>query len=46
MPEMIGSGDGAASTRVMRAMMAMKKIDVQKLEDAYAGKQAAAGDMT
>ena len=38
MPEMIGSGDGAASTRVMRAMMAMKKIDVQKLEDAYAGK--------
>jgi len=46
MPEMIGSGYGAASTRVMRAMMAMKKIDVQKLEDAYAGKQAAAGDMT
>ena len=46
MPEMIGSGEGAAATRVMRAMMAMKKINVQKLEDAYAGKQAAAGDMT
>jgi predicted 3-demethylubiquinone-9 3-methyltransferase (glyoxalase superfamily) len=36
MPEMIGSGEDAASTRVMQAMMTMKKIDVQKLEDAYA----------
>ena len=38
MPEMIGSGEGEASTRVMKAMMTMKKIDVQKLENAYAGK--------
>ena len=38
MPEMIGSGDSAAATRVMQAMMTMKKIDVQKLEDAYAGR--------
>ena len=38
MPEMIGSGDTAAANRVMQAMMTMKKIDVQKLEDAYAGK--------
>jgi predicted 3-demethylubiquinone-9 3-methyltransferase (glyoxalase superfamily) len=38
MPEMIGSGEGEASTRVMKAMMTMKKIDVQKLEDAYAGR--------
>jgi predicted 3-demethylubiquinone-9 3-methyltransferase (glyoxalase superfamily) len=38
MPEMIGSGDGEAATRVMRAMMTMMKIDVKKLEDAYAGK--------
>ena len=38
MPEMIGSGDSAAANRVMKAMMTMKKIDVQKLENAYAGK--------
>ncbi len=38
MPEMLGSGDGDAANRVMQAMMTMKKIDVQKLEDAYAGK--------
>lgn len=38
MPEMIGSGDSAAANRVMAAMMTMKKIDVQKLENAYAGK--------
>jgi predicted 3-demethylubiquinone-9 3-methyltransferase (glyoxalase superfamily) len=38
MPEMIGSGEGEASTRVMKAMMTMKKIDVKKLEDAYAGR--------
>jgi predicted 3-demethylubiquinone-9 3-methyltransferase (glyoxalase superfamily) len=37
MPEMIGSGDSAAANRVMQAMMTMKKIDVRKLEDAYAG---------
>jgi predicted 3-demethylubiquinone-9 3-methyltransferase (glyoxalase superfamily) len=38
MPEMIGSGDSETSSRVMRAMMTMKKIDVKKLEEAYAGK--------
>ena len=38
MPEMIGSGETPAANRVMQAMMTMKKIDVQKLEDAYAGK--------
>ena len=38
MPEMIGSGDSDAANRVMAAMMTMHKIDVQKLEDACAGK--------
>ena len=38
LPEMIGSGEGQAAARAFRAMMTMKKIDVQKLEDAYAGK--------
>ena len=38
MPEMLGSGDNAAANRVMQAMMIMKKIDVRKLEDAYAGR--------
>jgi predicted 3-demethylubiquinone-9 3-methyltransferase (glyoxalase superfamily) len=37
LPEML-KGDPAAADRVFRAMMSMKKIDVQKLEDAYAGK--------
>ena len=37
LPEMIGGGDGEAANRVMAAMMTMKKIDVQRLEDAYAG---------
>ena len=38
MPEMIGGGDSSAANRVMAAMMTMMKIDVQKLEAAYAGK--------
>ena len=38
MPEMLGNGDNPAATRVMQAMMGMKKIDVRKLEDAYAGR--------
>ena len=38
MPEMLGSGESAAATRVMQAMMTMKKIDVKKLEDAFVGK--------
>jgi predicted 3-demethylubiquinone-9 3-methyltransferase (glyoxalase superfamily) len=36
--EMVSSNDRAAADRAMRAMMGMKKIDVKKLEDAYAGK--------
>jgi predicted 3-demethylubiquinone-9 3-methyltransferase (glyoxalase superfamily) len=36
--EMVSSDDRAAADRAMRAMMNMKKIDVKKLEDAYAGK--------
>jgi predicted 3-demethylubiquinone-9 3-methyltransferase (glyoxalase superfamily) len=36
--EMVSSDDRAAADRAMRAMMSMKKIDVKKLEDAYAGK--------
>jgi predicted 3-demethylubiquinone-9 3-methyltransferase (glyoxalase superfamily) len=35
---MVSSDDRAAADRAMRAMMGMKKIDVKKLEDAYAGK--------
>jgi predicted 3-demethylubiquinone-9 3-methyltransferase (glyoxalase superfamily) len=38
LPEMLDSGDSRAADRAFAAMMTMKKIDVQKLEDAYAGK--------
>lgn len=38
LPEMISGGDSEAADRAFGAMMTMKKIDVQKLEDAYAGK--------
>ncbi|HSS15107.1 MAG TPA: VOC family protein [Rhizomicrobium sp.] len=38
LPEMIGRGDSEAGNRAFAAMMTMKKIDVQKLEDAYAGR--------
>jgi predicted 3-demethylubiquinone-9 3-methyltransferase (glyoxalase superfamily) len=38
MPDMLTSSDTAASTRAIQAMMGMKKIDVQKLKDAYARK--------
>ena len=38
LPEMIASGGGEAADRAFAAMMTMKKIDVKKLEDAYAGK--------
>ena len=34
---MLDSGDAAAANRAFAAMMTMKKIDVQKLEDAFAG---------
>jgi len=36
--EMIASGDSEAADRAFAAMMTMKKIDVKKLEDAFAGK--------
>jgi predicted 3-demethylubiquinone-9 3-methyltransferase (glyoxalase superfamily) len=36
--EMVASDDRAAADRAMQAMMSMKKIDVKKLEDAFAGK--------
>lgn len=38
LPEMIGSGGSEAADRAFGAMMTMKKIDVKRLEDAYAGK--------
>jgi predicted 3-demethylubiquinone-9 3-methyltransferase (glyoxalase superfamily) len=38
LPDMLKSGDAAAADRAFQAMMQMKKIDLQKLEDAYAGK--------
>ena len=36
LPEMLDSGDSKAADRAFAAMMTMKKIDVQKLEDAFA----------
>jgi predicted 3-demethylubiquinone-9 3-methyltransferase (glyoxalase superfamily) len=36
LPEMLDSGDSQAADRAFAAMMTMKKIDVQKLEDAFA----------
>ena len=38
LPEMLDSGDQKAVDRAFAAMMTMKKIDVKKLEDAFAGK--------
>jgi predicted 3-demethylubiquinone-9 3-methyltransferase (glyoxalase superfamily) len=38
LPEMIAGGDSKAADRAFGAMMTMKKIDVKKLEDAYAGR--------
>ena len=38
LPEMLKSGDSQATDRAFAAMMTMKKIDVQKLEDAFAGR--------
>ncbi|WP_049564368.1 VOC family protein [Streptomyces sp. SBT349] len=37
LPELLGGEDAAASQRVMRAMLGMRKIDVQALEDAARG---------
>jgi len=39
--EMITSGDRAAGARAMQAMMQMQKIDIAKLEAAYAGESVA-----
>lgn len=38
LPQMLDSGDAKAADRAFAAMMTMKKIDVQKLEDAFAGR--------
>jgi predicted 3-demethylubiquinone-9 3-methyltransferase (glyoxalase superfamily) len=38
LPDMLDSSDTEAAARAMQAMMGMKKIDVKKLEEAFAGK--------
>ena len=38
LPEMLDSGDSQGADRAFAAMMTMKKIDVQKLENAFAGR--------
>jgi predicted 3-demethylubiquinone-9 3-methyltransferase (glyoxalase superfamily) len=38
LPEVLGGEDRAGAQRAMQAMLKMKKLDVQKLKDAYAGK--------
>ena len=38
LPQMLDSGDAKAADRAFAAMMTMKKIDIQKLEDAFAGR--------
>lgn len=40
MDEMLGSGDPEAIGRVTEAFLKMKKFDLRKLEDAYAGRNA------
>ena len=40
--KMVQDKDGAKVQRVMQAMMKMKKMDIQKLEEAYAGETAMA----
>ncbi|MEU8580315.1 VOC family protein [Streptomyces abikoensis] len=37
LPELLGDPDPVKSQRVMRAMLGMKKIDIQELVDAYEG---------
>ena len=37
-PEMMSDSDPARANRVVKAMMQMVKVDVQKLEDAYNGR--------
>jgi predicted 3-demethylubiquinone-9 3-methyltransferase (glyoxalase superfamily) len=39
LPELLTDADAAAAKRTMQAMMTMKKIDVQLIEDAYSGKK-------
>lgn len=36
--EVLGGVDRAGAQRAMQAMLKMKKLDIQKLQDAYAGK--------
>ena len=36
--EVLGGPDRAGAQRAMQAMLKMKKLDIQKLKDAYAGK--------
>lgn len=36
--EVLGGADRAGGQRAMQAMLKMKKLDIQKLKDAYAGK--------
>ena len=38
MPDILTSSDTAAAARIMQAMMQMKKIDIQRLKDAYVGR--------
>jgi len=38
MPDMLSGPDADANARAMRAMMTMKKIDIQRLKDAYVGR--------
>lgn len=38
LPDLLGSDDEAASERAMKAMLGMKKMDIDALQRAYAGK--------
>ncbi len=38
MSDLVGGPDPEGSKRAMAAMMTMKKIDIQKIQDAYDGK--------
>ncbi len=37
LPRLLGSSDRSAADRVLKSMMAMKKIDIQALESAFRG---------
>lgn len=38
LPELLGDPDSAKSQRAFKAMLEMKKLDIDRLERAYAGK--------